>query len=201
MPPTRSQLAALTHDPPSFLTSSDEVLRRMAVTALDRSAAVTHFEFLAPLAQDDVASVRTAAAEKLGLCGSAGAPLLEILRSDPVAAVRESVATAYGELRDPSAIPWLAKVGQSDEDRQVREAAVAALGAIDDDAAIEPLLAAVAEGPPQVRRRAIAAITVYDDPRVEPAIRKAALDRNPGVREAAEMVVGRQIIAVTQHDH
>jgi HEAT repeat protein len=201
MTPTRSQLAALTQDPSSFLKSSDEVLRRIAVTALDRSAAVAHFELLAPLARDEVDSVRTAAAEKLGLCGSAGVHLLEALRNDPVAAVRESVATAYGELRDPNAIPWLAEVGKSDEDRQVREAAVAALGAIDDDSAIEPLLLAIAEGPPQVRRRAIAAITVYDDPRVESAIRKAALDRNPGVREAAEMVVGRQIVAATHHDH
>lgn len=173
----------------------------MAVTALDRSAAVTHFELLAALALDKIASVRTAAAEKLGLCGSAGFHLLETLQSDAVPAVRESVATAYGELKDPSAIPWLVKVGKSDEDRQVREAAVAALGAIDDDAAIEPLLLAIAEGPPQVRRRAIAAITMYDDPRVELAIRKAALDRNPGVREAAEMVVGRQIVAIAKHDH
>lgn len=196
MSPTRSELAALTLDPPSFLGSDDAVLRRMAITALDRSDAVAHFEQLAPLANDKVDSVRTAAAEKLGLCGESGWPLLEVLRSDAVAAVRESVATAYGELTDPSAIAWLASAAELDEDRQVREAAVAALGAIGHDDAIEPLLAAIAEGPPQVRRRAIAAITVFDDPRVEQAIRRAALDRNPGVREAAEMVVGRQIVAI-----
>jgi hypothetical protein len=28
----------------------------------------------------------------------------------------------------------------------------------------------------------------------------AALDRNPGVKEAAEMVVGRQIAAITDHE-
>jgi HEAT repeat protein len=201
MTPTRSELAALTLDPPSFLKSKDAVLRRMAVTTLDRSTAVAHFQLLAQLAQDEVDAVRTAAAERLGLCGSASVPILEILRSDSVAAVRESVATAYGELRDPKAIAWLAEAGEFDDDRQVREAAVAALGAIDDDGAVEPLLLAIAEGPPQVRRRAIAAITVYDDPRVEMAIRKAALDRNPGVREAAEMVVGRQIVAAPPRDH
>ncbi len=171
------------------------------MTTLDRSTAVAHFQLLAQLAQDEVDAVRTAAAERLGLCGSASVPILEILRSDSVAAVRESVATAYGELRDPKAIAWLAEAGEFDDDRQVREAAVAALGAIDDDGAVEPLLLAIAEGPPQVRRRAIAAITVYDDPRVEMAIRKAALDRNPGVREAAEMVVGRQIVAAPPRDH
>ena len=64
-----------------------------------------------------------------------------------------------------------------------------------DDAAIDPLLDFIAAGPPQVRRRAIAAITVFDDLRIEPAIRRAAFDRNPGVREAAEMVVGKQLEA------
>ena len=72
---------------------------------------------------------------------------------------------------------------------------MAALGAIGDDAAIEPLLRLIGAGPPQVRRRAIAAITVFDDPRIEPAIQRAAFDRNPGVREAAEMVVGKQLNA------
>ncbi|KAA3640567.1 MAG: HEAT repeat domain-containing protein, partial [Armatimonadetes bacterium] len=76
---------------------------------------------------------------------------------------------------------------------QVREAAVAAIGSLGHPDGIDPLLTLIADGPPQVRRRAIAAITVFDDPRIESAIRRAALDRNPGVREAAEMVVGRQI--------
>ncbi|MEA3502390.1 MAG: HEAT repeat domain-containing protein, partial [Actinomycetota bacterium] len=72
------------------------------------------------------------------------------------------------------------------------EAAVAALGAIGDEAALATLLGLVAVAPPQVRRRAVVALTVFDDPAVEPAIRAAASDRNPSVREAAEMVVGRQ---------
>jgi len=107
--------------------------------------------------------------------------------------VREAVATAYGELGDASSIEWLTDAATNDPDRTVKEAAVAALGAIGDDVAIDALLAFILSGPPQVRRRAIAAITVFDDPRIEPAIKRAAFDRNPGVREAAEMVVGKQL--------
>ena len=78
-------------------------------------------------------------------------------------------------------------------DRLVREAAVAALGACGDERALPILLDLVANGPPQIRRRSVVALTVFDDPAVEPAIRAALEDRNPMVREAAEMVVGRPL--------
>jgi HEAT repeat protein len=196
MPPSRQDLTALTLDPLAFLRHADPTLRRMAVTALDTSAAMDAADAVVLLADDPDDSVRTAAAERLGWCGTVGSTKLAALRTDAVAPVREAVATAYGELRSTEAIAWLVDVANTDDDRQVREAAVASLGAIGDTEAIEPLLSLVASGPAQVRRRAIAAITVFDDPRVEPAIRRAALDRNPGVREAAEMVVGRQITPI-----
>ena len=189
----REDLVALVADPSSFLGHEDPVLRRMATTALAAEASNEMFDRIAGLLEDTNASVRATAAEKLGLCGERALPALKDASSDTEPKVRESVATAYGELAEPSAIGWLVEVGNDDPDRTVREAAVAALGAIGDDAAIDPLLAFIATGPPQVRRRAIAAITVFDDPRIEPAIRRAAFDRNPGVREAAEMVVGKQL--------
>ncbi len=132
------------------------------------------------------------AAEALGGAGRAVIPDLDLARSDDDPRVVESIATAYGELRAESAVPWLIDVATGDGDRSGREAAVAALGAIGDDAALSALLELVAKAPPQVRRRAVVALTVFDDPAVEPAIRAAARDRNPSVREAAEMVVGRQ---------
>ncbi|MCL1693116.1 MAG: HEAT repeat domain-containing protein, partial [Actinomycetia bacterium] len=113
-------------------------------------------------------------------------------RNDDDPRVVEAIATAYGELGDPAAVPWLIELASTDGDRAGREAAVAALGAIGDDSALSTLLELVASAPPQVRRRAVVALTVFDDPAVEPAIRGAARDRNPSVREAAEMVVGRQ---------
>ena len=165
----------------------------MAITALDAPTAAAALATLAHLAHDDSAEIRAATAEKLGACGPAALDTLASLRGDPDPTVREAVATAYGELELSEAIDWLVTVASEDADRGVREAAVASLGAIGDDRAIDPLLELLATGPPQVRRRAIAAITVFDDPRIEPAIVRAALDRNPGVREAAEMVVGRQL--------
>jgi HEAT repeat protein len=131
------------------------------------------------------------AAEALGGAGGRGVAVLDVVRLDDDPRVREAVATAYGELRHREAVPWLIDIAVSDGDRAGREAAVAALGAIGDDAALPVLLELVESAPPQVRRRAVVALTVFDDPAVEPAIRKAARDRNPSVREAAEMVVGR----------
>ena len=144
------------------------------------------------LAVDDDGAARAMAAEALGGARVAAIPDLDRARSDADPRVIESVATAYGEIRAGSAVPWLIEVATGDGDRSGREAAVAALGAIGDDAALPALLALVAKAPPQVRRRAVVALTVFDDPAVEPAIRTAARDRNPSVREAAEMVVGRQ---------
>ncbi len=165
----------------------------MAVTALNAQSAANHYTTISQLTTDPSEPVRAAAAEKLGLCGTDALGPLGSLQTDEAATVREAAATAYGEIGDAAVLRWLVDAASNDEDRQVREAAVAAIGAIGHPDGIDPLLALIADGPPQVRRRAIAAITVFDDPRVEPAIRRAALDRNPGVKEAAEMVVGRQI--------
>lgn len=195
MAPARERLVQLTKNPVAFLTSDEPVLRRMAATALTRAEAFENIATLASLATDSDASIRAAAAEKLGRCGSDSLGILEELRVDPDPTVREALATAYGEIGSPTSVPWLVTTARDDEDKHVREAATAALGAIGDSAGLETLLHLISNGPPQVRRRAIAAITVFDDDRVEPAIRRAALDRNPGVREAAEMVVGQQLTA------
>jgi len=141
---------------------------------------------------DPDGSVRAMAVEALGTSGHRCLPVLEQARSDDDPRVVEAVATVYGELGDPSAVMWLIDLAASDADRASREAAVAALGAIGDEAAVSVLLDLVAGAPAQVRRRAVVALTVFDDPATEQAIRRAARDKNPSVREAAEMIVGRQ---------
>ncbi|MFV1999101.1 MAG: HEAT repeat domain-containing protein [Acidimicrobiia bacterium] len=193
MPPSREQLVHLTENPVAFLNSEDVTLRRIAITALTREQADANFDSLSAHVAESSAAVRAATAEKLGYCDDRPMDALEVLGNDTDPTVREAVATAYGELARPQAVPWLMEASLDDDDRHVKEAAVAALGAIGDPAAIDTLLKTLEGGPPQVRRRAIAAITVFDDERIEPAIQRAALDRNPGVREAAEMVVGKQI--------
>ncbi len=165
----------------------------MAVTALDHEQATAHRDELLALTHDTNTAVRAAVAEALGLLGRDAMPSLAELEDDESETVREAVAAAYGTVGDPAAIGWLTQAAYEDESRQVREGAVASLGSIGSPAAVDTLLDLIASGPPQVRRRAIAAVTVFEDDRIEPALRRAALDRNPGVREAAEMVVGRQI--------
>lgn len=195
MTPGRDDLVRLVADPASFLNHDDPVLRRMATTALSTVIDDATFDTVVGLLQDEDPSVRAAAAEKLGTCGHRALPALRNPEHDPEPKVREAVVTAYGAIGASGAIEWLVEVARKDPDRTVREAAAAALGAIGDDRAIDPLLEFIASGPPQVRRRALAAITVFDDPRIEPAIKRAAFDRNPGVREAAEMIVGKQLTA------
>ena len=193
MSTSRNDLVALVQQPTHFLDATDHVLRRMAVTALSRSEAIAEFGVLSDLATDAHSDVRAAVAEKLGVVGTRALPVLASLQIDREPTVREAVATAYGDIGDASAVDWLLAASGSDDDRAVREAAVASLGAIGDPSAVDHLLTLLKDGPPPVRRRTVAALTVFDDDRIEPAIQRAALDRNPGVREAAEMVVGRQI--------
>jgi HEAT repeat protein len=190
---TRQQLVDLTTDPVAFLTSDEPILRRIAVTALSGDQAQQNIELIASMGGDDDATLRCAAAEKLGSCGDQALSILENLENDSDPTVREAVATAYGELGLSNPITWLCDRAVNDPDRQVKEACTSALGAIGDAAAIDTLLELIAKGPPQVRRRAIAAITVFDDDRIEGEIKRVAFDRNPGVREAAEMVVGKQL--------
>jgi len=187
-------LVRLLDDPLPFLGHEDAAVRRLAISVSvasglnDDSVAK-----LCRLVTDDAdGAVRAMAAEALGGAGGRYESVLTLGRDDDDPRVVETVATAYGELRDASAVPWLIELASTGGDRAAREAAVAALGAIGDDAALSTLLELVAAAPPQVRRRAVVALTVFDDPAVEPAIHAAAKDRNPSVREAAEMVVGRQ---------
>jgi HEAT repeat protein len=194
MTPIRRDLARLAKDDPlPYLADPNPTLRRLAVSAL--SAHLGQDEVREALAGrlrlDPDEEVRAEAAEVLGAVGPGALEALLDARDDPSTRVVEAVVTALGEVADPSTVPWLAELATSHSETMVQEAAVAALGAIGDERALPVLLELVREGRPQVRRRSVVALTVFDDPRVEPAILAARLDRNPMVREAAEMVVGR----------
>jgi HEAT repeat protein len=192
----QSKLAAVTADPTPYLADPDPAVRRLAVSASVGNAAdpTVAAQLAALLASDLEPRIRAEAAEVLATAGAVALEPLMAATTDPDPIVVEAVATGLGELEDPAAVPWLIEVACAHEDRLAREAAVAALGAVGDDRALPILLDLVASGPPQIRRRCVVALTVFDGTEVETAIRAAATDRNPMVREAAEMVVGRPAV-------
>lgn len=187
---TQADLEGLVDRPADFLTDADPIVRRLAVSACAPDVS-EHFEAIAALTGDADAAVRAEAVEVIAMAGIRALPVLDAVRGDPDERVVEALATAYGEIEDARSVEWLIEAATASGSRQVREAAVAALGAIGDPQALPCLLDLVASGPPQVRRRAVVALTAFDGDEVEAALYAARDDRNPMVREAAEMVVGR----------
>jgi HEAT repeat protein len=103
--------------------------------------------------------------------------------TDPLVVV--GAAWFLAERRVTGAVTALATTARAHEDVRCREAAVAALGAIGHPDGLPSVIDAL-EDKPTVRRRATVALAGFDDPRVEPALRRAAADRDWQVRQAAD---------------
>ena len=188
----RDHLIRLTTDPGAMLGASDDDVRRIAVAAAAGHDTL-HAKVIEMLTTDPAPAVRRECAEVLGRSGAP--PVAELTRAvaDEVSSVREAAITALGEAASTEPVDLLISIATADEeDKLVREAAVAALGAIGDERARPALLDLVTSGPPQIRRRCVPALSVFDGDDIAAALHAAAADRNPMVREAAEMVVGRQ---------
>lgn len=186
-----ADLHRLVAAPLEFAFDEDPKVRRLAVSACAGRLAPDAIAVLRKLVREDPEPrVRAEAAEVLSQAGSEAFDDLVVASRDASGVVREAAATGFGELEDSRAVEWLLAAAASDEEKLVREAAVAALGAVGDERAVPLLLELVASGPPQVRRRSVVALSVFDGPDVEAAITAAKQDRNPMVREAAEMVYG-----------
>jgi HEAT repeat protein len=188
-----SNLEGVIDDPVPHLADADPAVRRLALAACSGRLSEPSIREAVEtcLATDRDGAVRAAAVEVLAEVGATVFELIFEARLDEDPRVIEAAATGLGEIGEAGAVPWLMDAATGHQDRLVREAAVAALGAIGDPGALPVLLDVVATGPPQVRRRAVVALTVFDDESIEPALRMAAEDRNPMVREVAVMVVGQ----------
>lgn len=183
-------LERLLDDPAAVLDHESSEIRRLALSALSREP--KHLELFVAALRDGSPRVRAEAAEALGSFGDQALPALsELTANEGEDLVIEAIAFAYGEVGNVASVPWLIEVATGSNETLTRETAVASLGAVGDRAAVDTLLSLVTKAPPQVRRRAVVALTAFDGDDVEAAIRAAIGDRNPMVREAAEMVVGR----------
>lgn len=183
---------AMLDDPAAAIGHPSQDVRRLALSML--AGHREHLELIAACLEDDSSRIRAEAAEAMGAMGAVALSYLvarTTLETDEIAI--EALAAALGEIEDTQAVEWLMHVAGGDHETLTRETAVASLGAIGDERALPLLLELVVAAPPQVRRRTVAALTVFDGPEVEAAIRHARDDRNPMVREAAEMVVGRKV--------
>lgn len=180
-----------TRDPLPFLEDTDATIRRLAISAaapLDGEAVTAA---ITKCLSDSNEHVRAEAVEVLAHRGIDVA-LVEPALHDPADRVAEAAATALGELADPAAVEALMHTAENHQSPLVREAAVAALGAIGDPMAMPLLLELVRSAKPQIRRRTVVALTAFEGAEVQAALEQARLDRNPMVREVAEMLLGRE---------
>ena len=160
------------------------VVRATALGALARLGRVTPAEVGALLHDPEPVVRRRACQVAVAVPAVDLAPLLD----DDDASVVECAAWALGEMgeRSGTAVAALAEVATHHGDALCREAAVAALGAIGHPSGLGPILTACAGDKPAVRRRAVIALAPFEGPAVEAALRRALDDRDWQVRQAAE---------------
>jgi HEAT repeat protein len=189
----------------ALLGDSDAEVRATALAALARAGGLA-VDDVAAAAADPSPAVRRRAAE---VAAAAWAPpndadpvpdpartevaaVVAALLHDGDASVAEVAAWACGELppAPPATVTRLGDLASDHGDPLVREAAVAALGALGDPAGLHAILAATKDKP-AVRRRAVLALAPFDGPEVDAALARAAEDRDPQVRQAADDLTRR----------
>jgi HEAT repeat protein len=170
------------HDP-------DPGVQAAALGALARLGALTVPDLARALACGHASVRRRATDAALSVRGRGSRStlyaLLEASLADPDPLVVVGAAWFLAERRVAGAVPALAGTARAHDDVRCREAAVAALGAIGRVDGLPAVIAAL-DDKPTVRRRATVALAGFDDPRVEPALRRAAGDKDWQVRQAAD---------------
>ncbi len=171
------------------LADRDPLVQAAAIGALARAGDLTTDDVLRALETGPVELRRRAVDVALAARGKGSRSVLLAAVTgaldDPDALVVVAAAWFVGERRHRPSVPSLVRVATGHDDPRCREAAVAALGAIGQNDGLSAVLAALSDKP-TVRRRATVALAGFDDPRVEPALRRAATDRDWQVRQAAD---------------
>ena len=165
------------------LSSSDPVLRELALGALTRMGALTDGDLRGAFS-DQAYTVRRRAA--MLAAKRRDISLIELLR-DSNDSVVEAAAWACGEHEVVSEEEFTRLVALATDAGEplVRESAIAALGAIGDLRGLPAILAGCADKP-AIRRRAVLALAPFSGPQVDAALQAALQDRDWQVRQAAE---------------
>ena len=118
--------------------------------------------------------------------GDQGVQLVIEALEDPDPVVRRAAATALGGLRNPMAVPALART-IADPQVDVRVEVIRALGVIDDDSVLPPLISALRDPAVRVRAMATEALRRWRSPAV--ARRLAAALGSPDLRGPVEALL------------
>jgi HEAT repeat protein len=175
------------------LSDPDPSVRAAALGALARLGVLAVPDIALALTDAAAAVRRRATDAALSVRGrgsrSTLRDLLVAALSDPDPLVVVGAAWFLSERRVRMAVTALTATARGHDDVRCREAAVAALGAIGDGRGLSTVIDAL-EDKPTVRRRAAVALAGFDDPRTEPALQRAAGDRDWQVRQAADELLG-----------
>jgi HEAT repeat protein len=178
------------------LADRDPRVQEAALGALARLGALSAADVLRALTEGSVRVRRRAVdgAPSVRGRGSRVTLLPALVRAldDPDPLVVVGAAWTLAERRHHPAVGALCEIAGAHADPRCREAAVAALGALGDPAGL-PVVVAALEDKPSIRRRATVALAGFDDARVEPALRRAAQDRDWQVRQAAEELLDPEV--------
>jgi HEAT repeat protein len=179
------------------LSDLEPVVRVTAAHAILSLPANEVVTLLDPLLLDKLEFVRREAAYALGQTRNRAAlsRLTNLLASDKEAGVRGAAAVALGEIGEESAVPFLSQVltGRTEKKKKVTEdafvmrAAARSLGQIRSRAAVDVLIATLANdrNDSDLRREAATSLGLIGDPAAEPALQAAFSSSDPYLTEAA----------------
>ncbi|MFL5537721.1 MAG: HEAT repeat domain-containing protein [Longimicrobiaceae bacterium] len=117
--------------------------------------------------------------------------LIQALRTDQDANVRNTAAWALGQIEDRAAVPALLEAMAGDRSVEVRRTAAWALGQIEDPAAVDGLVRAMRDADADVRHTAIWALGQLESPRAVPGLIGALRDDDVEVRRQAAWALGQ----------
>ena len=136
---------------------------------IDSGADSRRLSLLAAALTDHRAALHKAAMEEFIAFGEASLPTLDVLTTDPHAAVRRRVALVAGEIGGPSALELLLRLTE-DKDAGVREVAALALGGCAGDQAFARLRELLRDPLPAIRESAAIALGGLRDLRAIPLL-------------------------------